>query len=91
MKQALKCFVLRAISLLLVLLATGCSVLQQPQALAPPQGVVPRLPTALRQPPLPTWCRPSCTAGLTAERESWLTRLTGPMPPASGASAPMTR
>jgi hypothetical protein len=57
---------------LLMLLATGCTSQQLSSppdpAAAPP--ILP-LPSEARQPPAPPWCSPSCSAGLTGERESW--------------------
>lgn len=39
-------------------------------------GVAVPLPTEARQPSLPVWCQPTCSAGLIKERESWLKSLT---------------
>lgn len=68
--------------LALALLLAACTT---PLPVEPPRR--PPLPALAKQPPLPPWCSPTCSDGLTAERESWLQRLTLPAPPASPASA----
>lgn len=52
---------------------------------------VPPLPQEARQPATPSECSPTCSIGLTRERESWLTTPTAPASPALPASAPTTR
>lgn len=51
---------------------------------------IPPLPATARQPELPTFCSPSCSSALTAERESWLRSLTPAGPAASNASSGTT-
>ncbi len=75
--------------LLLTLLAGCASTLPASPPVAPP--LIPPLPAQARQPQAPAWCSPSCSAGLTTARESWLRGLTLPTAPASPASGPMTR
>lgn len=71
---------LRLLMLLsLTLLATGCASKPeswQPPPVAPPS--IPALPNEAKQPTAPPWCSPSCSAGLTRERESSLNTLTQP-------------
>ncbi|QJD55078.1 putative phosphodiesterase [Pseudomonas phage MR15] len=71
---------LRLLMLLsLTLLATGCaSKLEswQPRQVVCP--AIPELPNEARQPPAPPWCSPTCSAGLTRERESWQRLMTNP-------------
>lgn len=74
--------------LLLAMLLTGCATPQTPPPL-PAQA--PALPPQARQPALPEWCSPTCSAALERELLSWRQRLTQPMQPASGASAPISR
>ncbi|EPM86752.1 hypothetical protein A260_15578 [Pseudomonas syringae pv. actinidiae ICMP 19068] len=38
----------------------------------------PELPNEARQPPAPPWCSPTCSAGLTRERENWQRLMTNP-------------
>lgn len=84
----------RALMLLpLVLLLTGCA--HAPPNLLPavvvPPPQIPPLPREARQPPLPAWCSPTCSAGLTTQRESWLRLSTEPLSPAEPANGPTTR
>lgn len=70
---------------------TGCAHTSQPSPQPVPAPTIPPLPPEARQPPAPAWCSPSCSRGLTAERESWLPtqiKLGQPERPASG---PMMR
>ncbi|AHG41147.1 hypothetical protein N018_13405 [Pseudomonas syringae CC1557] len=63
----------------LTLLATGCA--SKPESWQPPQvapPVIPELPSEARQPPAPQWCSPTCSAGLTRERENWQRLMTSP-------------
>lgn len=78
----------RALALMLLPLAallTGC-------ATRPPQSVLPQmpaLPPEARQPAVPAWCSPTCSAALQAELQSWQRRLMRPTLPALPASAPL--
>lgn len=69
---------LRLLMLLsLTLLAAGCASKQeswQPQQVVCP--AIPELPIEARMPPVPQWCSPTCSAGLTRERETWRATLT---------------
>lgn len=47
-----------------------------PDQAAPP--AIPQLPNEARQPPAPQWCSPTCSCGLTRERESWQGLMTQP-------------
>ena len=62
-----------------VMLAGGC-VTKQPywQSEQAPATHISPLPPEARQPPAPPWCSPTCSHGLTRERESWRKRMTGP-------------
>ncbi len=84
---------LRVLTLIaLALLLPACAT-QQPTTrhVTVPPPAIPPLPPEARQPPAPAWCYPTCSAALTAERESWLKRLTDPAPPGSPASEPTMR
>ena len=49
----------------------------KPTSLPPvPAPVIPELLSEARQPPAPLWCSPTCSSGLTKERESWRLRMT---------------
>lgn len=89
MLRMLKWLLPLLILLLLVLCTSACSPL--PSAPANAQAVTPPLPAPARQPAPPPWCLPTCSAGLTRERENWLPTLTLPESPASPASAPTSR
>lgn len=52
---------------------------------------VPPLRPEARQPATPSICLPTCSAGLTRERESWQRSLTSDASPASSANAVTTR
>lgn len=61
----------------LTLLASGCATKQEnwlPEQVAPP--AIPELPAEAKQPPAPPWCFPTCSSGLTRERESWQEHMT---------------
>ena len=60
----------------LMLLVTGC--MSEPPSLQPLPAAIPELPSEARQPPAPQWCSPTCSSGLTKERESWRLRMTAP-------------
>lgn len=89
-------FRLRLIALAVMLLpallnVTGCATTPLPSpplVIAPP--AIPPLPPEARQAPLPAWCYPTCSAGLTTLRKSWRFSLTSPTPQAAPASASTT-
>ena len=61
----------------LTLLGSGCG--PKPETLLPDQPAapaIPALPSEARQPPTPQWCSPTCSSGLTKERESWQRLMT---------------
>ena len=60
----------------LMLLVTACT--SKPVSLPPLPAAIPELPSEARQPPAPQWCSPTCSSGLTKERESWQRRMTEP-------------
>ena len=75
----------------LALLSAGC-VTKSPPTVPPSEPARrPALPKEARQPPTPSICLPTCSDGLTLERESWRASLTKGAPPAQPASAPPTR
>ena len=61
---------------MLMLLVTGCT--SKPTSLPPLPAAIPELPSEARQPPAPPWCSPTCSSGLTKERESWRLLMTAP-------------
>lgn len=80
--------------LLPMLLLAGCASVSPPSS--PPPVVIqpaqiPRLGQSARQPPVPSWCSPTCSAGASREFDSWLTLPTSAAPPASAASGSTTR
>lgn len=60
----------------LALLLSGCASESPSYPVDPPR--VPPLAKEARQPTPPAWCSPTCSAGLTQQRESWLRMLTAP-------------
>ena len=74
----------------LLLAACASAPLPLPPVVIAPPGIPP-LPLEARQPPAPGWCSPTCSAGLTRLRETWLQRLTLPASPAPPASEPTTK
>lgn len=81
----------RALTLLLLtVLLTSCAVPVTPPSVAP--AAVPALPPQARQTLLvtPSECLPTCSAGLTRERECWRKSLMNEAPPASCVSVPST-
>lgn len=74
----------------LAALVMGCSSVS-PLSRPPPEPEIPPLPEAARQPSRPPICSPTCSDGLTRERESWQPSLTKPAPPEKPASAATTR
>ena len=83
---------LRLTPLLLSTLLTSCTPSLPP--IVPPSvqpAQRPPLPPEGRQPPTPSICSPTCSAGLTRERENWRASLmtAAPLAPsASGTSTP---
>lgn len=81
----------RSMLLLPALLAIGCASTSPPLLPAPVKPpAIPPLPAEARQPATPQLCLPSCSAGLTRERESWLALPMSAASPERPASAPMT-
>ena len=80
-----------ALALLLLWLLAGCETqpTQPPIVPAKPVRLAP-LPSYARQPAMPPECLPTCLDGLTKERESWQTRLIGPISPGGLASGNST-
>ncbi|CAG9177906.1 hypothetical protein LMG32289_03943 [Cupriavidus pampae] len=77
---------------LLMALLTGCAGVSPSYSSlpAPPPKILP-LPAAARQPTIPSECLPTCSKGLTVERESWLstpTPLASPARPVNEATIP---
>ncbi|ADU36240.1 hypothetical protein Varpa_2032 [Variovorax paradoxus EPS] len=76
----------------LQMLSAGCAHNSQPSV---PQSVQPAqrppLPKEGRQPPTPSICLPTCSAGLTLERENWRGSLMKGVPPAPPVSGTPTR
>lgn len=82
----------RATWLLLALLLAACATPPRPLPPVPvPPPAIPSLPAVARQPDLPPWCSPTCSAGLTRLRESWQKLLTEPERPERTASEPTGR
>ena len=94
-KQPLHRLMLLMLLLACALLAASCATPSsdkpQPSAKAVDTSLslVPLSPAA-RQPRLPPWCAPTCSDGLTRERESLLLLLTPPASPDKPASASTT-
>lgn len=77
---------------LLLLLSSGCAHNWPAMPSLPVDApAIPPLSSTARQPSLPPECSPSCLAGLTRERDSWLLSLMPPAAPASSASGNTTR
>lgn len=76
---------------LLMLLLAGCA--SELPTWSPPvePAAIPPLPAEARQPSIPSECLPTCSKGLTGERESWLNMLTPPESPGKPASEPTMR
>lgn len=62
--------------LALLLSSCACELPSLPLPLVPP--AIPPLPAEARQPETPSMCLPTCSAGLTRERENWLHMPTAP-------------
>ena len=60
----------------LTLLVAGC--MSKPVSSPPLPAAIPELPYEARQPPAPQWCFPTCSSGLTKEREIWRLLMTEP-------------
>ena len=78
--------------LLLLTLLAGCKTSLPPIAppsVQPPQR--PPLPQEGRQPPTPSLCSPTCSAGLMRERENWRASLMNAAPLARPANAGLAR
>jgi len=75
----------------LALLSAGCATKSLPTVLPSEPARRPPLPKEARQPPTPLICLPTCSDGLTLERENWRASLTKGARPAPPASAPATR
>ena len=75
--------------LLLALLLPACASNLPTSASAP--AAVPPLPGEARQPKTPSFCYPTCSQGLTRERESWQSSLTAPTSQGAPAKLPMIR
>lgn len=72
----------------LLLLLTACA---SRLPCSSPALAIPPLPPEARQPTTPLICSPTCSAGLTREREIWQKSLTSGASPGASASATTTR
>lgn len=79
---------LAPLMLLLASCAGGLTNWSPPVA---PVPTIPPLPAEARQPAIPSECLPTCSKGLTAERESWLRLLTPAASQGSRVSGPTMR
>lgn len=86
-KLNLRTVMLLALLLWLVFSLIGCA---QPPTRPVKPPAIPDLPAEALQPPPPTWCQPTCSAGLTRYYESWLLRMTKPASPVKPASTSTT-
>ena len=75
--------------LLLALLLPACAS-NSPTTVSVP-AAVPPLPGEARQPKTPSFCYPTCSAGLTSERASWQSSLTAPTSQDAPAKLPTIR
>lgn len=81
-----------ALAIVLLWSLAGCKTPPERPLSGPARSVqLPPLPTYARQPATPSACLPTCLDGLTRERTSWQTLLTGDTLPAAPASASTTR
>lgn len=80
----------KLIWLALALLVSGCATPSAPPPVAPER--IPSLPAQGRASlvPIPSECLPSCSSGLTRERNEWANTLTGSPLPARPANATPT-
>ena len=76
-----------ATPLLLALLLTACAPTLPVIAPPPEPPSIPALPPQARQPETPSICLPTCSQGLTREREIWRSSLTQHTQQDSHASA----
>lgn len=74
---------------MLLMLLSACS--STPKALPVPAPLIPPLSPAARQPDVPAWCLPTCSAGWKRMVESLLPRPTGVESPGLPASGDTTR
>ena len=79
----------RLMLLLLALLLPACASSLPTTASVP--AAVPPLPGEARQPKTPSFCYPTCSQGLTRERESWQSSLTAPTSQGAPAKLPTIR
>ena len=75
--------------LLLALLLPACASSLPTTASVP--AAIPPLPGEARQPKTPSFCYPTCSQGLTRERESWQSSLTAPTSQDAPAKLPTIR
>ena len=75
--------------LLLALLLPACASSLPTTASVP--AAIPPLPGEARQPKTPSFCFPTCSQGLTRERESWQSSLTAPTSQDAPAKLPTIR
>ena len=75
--------------LLLALLLPACASNLPTTASVP--AAIPPLPGEARQPKTPSFCYPTCSQGLTRERESWQSSLTAPTSQGAPAKLPTIR
>ena len=75
--------------LLLALLLPACASNLPNSASVP--AAIPPLPGEARQPKTPSFCYPTCSQGLTRERESWQSSLTAPTSQDAPAKLPTIR
>ena len=79
----------RLMLLLLALLLPACASNLPTTASVP--AAIPPLPGEARQPKTPYFCYPTCSQGLTRERESWQSLLTAPTSQDAPAKLPTIR
>ena len=79
----------RLMLLLLALLLPACASNFPTSASVP--AAIPPLPGEARQPKTPSFCYPTCSQGLTRERESWRSSLTAPTSQDAPAKLPTIR
>ena len=75
--------------LLLALLLPACASSLPTTASVP--AAIPPLPGEARQPKTPSFCFPTCSQGLTRERERWQSSLTAPISQDVPAKLPTIR
>ena len=67
------------LGLTLLLQACASTSPDLPVVVAPP--VIPALPQAAKQPQVPAWCTPTCSAKLSSDLSSWQSSLIEPTQP----------